>query len=281
MTKTMSDDTRLASLYGAMTSLDRVLQVLERNGIDLGTVRAADLFERDLDCQNLGAFEMVKFIVETLADGAPDESATVLDVGCGMGGPGRFLAGRFGCKVTGIDVLPLRIECAQALTARTGLSDRVGYRIADVTSLPFDSGSFAQVWMLDVGIHVRDKTAMFSEIARVLAPGGLFVMHDQTGPLTSAMRPVTKLAPYFAPSLPRLVRSVEDAGLRVRTWQDSTEKIIAYFEQMAHRYGFFEPEDDASRDKPWRALARLTTLTYWRALQRPSGRTGVLIAVRR
>ncbi len=32
----------------------------------------------------------------------------VLDAGCGLGGPGRYLADRFGCAVIGVDVLPAR-----------------------------------------------------------------------------------------------------------------------------------------------------------------------------
>ena len=166
---------QLTSFYGEMTSLalDRVRRSLERDGIDVEHLQARDLYERDLDCQNLGGFGMLEVIATAVAERAvPQPEDHVLDVGCGMGGPGRFLADRFGCTVTGIDLLPLRVESAEDLTKRTGLAERISYRVASVTDLPFEDGAFAQVWMLDVGIHVRDKAAMFAEIARVLRPGG-------------------------------------------------------------------------------------------------------------
>jgi ubiquinone/menaquinone biosynthesis C-methylase UbiE len=86
----------------------------------------------------------------------------------------------------------------------TGMSDRISYRVAGASDLDFEDDSFEQVWMLDVSMHIRDKQALFAEIARVLSPDGLLVMHDQTRPLPKAMRPVMRQAPYIAPSLPQL-----------------------------------------------------------------------------
>ena len=83
----------------------------------------------------------------------------------------------------GVYRVPRRIEVAQSLTNLTGMGARVSYRAANATDLPFADGGFTQVWMIDVGFHIRDKRALFCEIARVLRPGGLLVMHDQMGPL--------------------------------------------------------------------------------------------------
>ena len=272
---------KLTTFYGQMTSLDRVLESLRRHGVDLEHLRARDLYERDLDCQNLGAFRMLDVIAAAVAERAmPHPDDAVLDVGCGMGGPGRFLVDRFGCSVTGIDLLPMRIRIAEELTARTGLADRISYRAADTTNLPFKKDAFAQVWMLDVGIHVLEKTAMFGEIARVLRPGGLFVMHDQMGPLPKSMSPLMRLAPYRAPTLPQLIRYVEGAGLRLLAWQDTTALIVAYFQQIRARH---LPDADASgsQTSPRRDWMRQTTDAYLATLDGLDGRTGILIAERR
>src|SRR5262245_40202678 len=55
-------------------------------------------------------------------------SEKVLDVGCGIGGPSRYLASVFGCEVTGLDLTAEFIELAQMLAGRTGLSHKVTYR---------------------------------------------------------------------------------------------------------------------------------------------------------
>ena len=273
---------QLTSFYGEMTSLalDRVRRSLERDGVDVEHLQARDLYERDLDCQNLGGFGMLEVIATAVAERAvPQPEDHVLDVGCGMGGPGRFLTDRFGCTVTGIDLLPLRVESAEDLTKRTGLAERISYRVASVTDQPFEDGAFAQVWMLDVGIHVRDKAAMFAEIARVLRPGGLFVMHDQMGPLAKAMAPATRHAPFVAPSLPQLIRYVEAAGLRLVTWQDSTARIVGYFQQIRARLG----PPDAQREhevRSGRTWMRITADAYLATLDELGGRTGIVLAER-
>jgi ubiquinone/menaquinone biosynthesis C-methylase UbiE len=263
-----------------MTSIERVLARLERDGVDLARLREADLAERDLDCQNLGAFKVLTWIADTVAQRtAPTFDDTVLDVGCGIGGPGRFLVERFGCSVTGIDVLQERIDVAAELTRLTGLGSRLTYRVADVRSLPFDDASFRQVLMLDVGIHVGDKAAMFAELARVLRPGGLLVMHDQTGPLGPAMRPITRRAPYIAPPLPRLIRLVEEAGMRLLEWHDTTPAITAYFTafQAAMPPAHAELSENARRRRAW---MEQVTMCYLTTLQSGRGRTGLLIGTR-
>jgi cyclopropane fatty-acyl-phospholipid synthase-like methyltransferase len=61
-------------------------------------------------------------------------STRVLDLGCGIGGPARYLAATFGCKVAGVDLSPAFIEAATYLTARSGLSDRVTFQVGDASS---------------------------------------------------------------------------------------------------------------------------------------------------
>jgi SAM-dependent methyltransferase len=278
---TTSVATDLDEFYDAMTSLTRVLARLEHDGVDVTRLRAADLAERDLDCQNLGGHRMLARIANTVtAISAVAPSDAVLDVGCGIGGPGRFLVERFGCTVTGIDLLRSRVEVAEELTHRTGLASRLTYHVADLVSTPFDDASFEQAWMLDVGIHVRDKASMFAELARVLRPGGLLVMHDQTGPLGTTMRPITRRAPYIAPPLPRLIRHVEEAGLRLLEWQDTTAMILTYFEEMRAATPPVDPAAPpaARRRRQWRE--RVIT-SYLATLSGRDGRTGLLIAVRR
>src|SRR5439155_26080923 len=64
-------------------------------------------------------------------------SERVLDVGSGLGGPSRFLAWHYGCRVSGVDLTAEFIRFAGMLTGGTGLVGRVGYRRGSALDLPF------------------------------------------------------------------------------------------------------------------------------------------------
>ena len=273
------DLSRLSAFYGEMTSVDGVLGGARAAGLDLGDLSAADLYTRGLDLHNLGGYpelESVAVAVELIA--APTSDDLVLDVGCGLGGPSRFLTDRFGCRVTGVDLLPLRVDAATALAERLGFASRVEYRAADATSLPFEDGRFDQAWMLDVSIHIRDKRRLFGELARLLRAGGLLVVHEQMGPLPPAMLPLKRRAPYFAPSFKQFIGIVEDAGLRVQMWQDTTALVLAEF----YRRRDVLSSIDASSLRGAAAVAvrrghRLIE-GYVDTLESPAGRAGIMVA---
>jgi SAM-dependent methyltransferase len=271
---------RLARFYDELTSVDAILRVLARDGLEAGTITAADLYTRSLDCQNQGGFALLERHAALVAEyRALSAGQRILDAGCGLGGPGRYLADRFGCAVTGIDVLPARVQAAATLTQMVGLSDRVTYHQGDATSLPFAAHHFAQAWMLDVSIHIANKAALFGELARVVHGDGLLVLHDQMGPLPPAMRPVTRRAPYIAPTLPQLLRYIEGAGFRVLTWRDTTDTVLTYMQgRSADLQQGVERGTQVAQRRRQRRLAMLTA--YIEALGTQGSRTGLLIARR-
>jgi ubiquinone/menaquinone biosynthesis C-methylase UbiE len=271
-------DRRLERFYDELTSVDAILRVLARDGLAQGTITAADLYTRSLDCQNLGGFALLERHAALVAEyKAPGAGQRILDAGCGLGGPGRYLADRFGCAVTGIDVLPMRIQAAATLTQIVNLGDRVAYCQVDATRLPFASHQFDQAWMLDVSIHIAHKPVLFGELARVVHVDGLLVLHDQMGPLPPAMRPVTRRAPYIAPALPQLLRYIEGAGFRVLTWRDTTDTVLTYMQRR--RADLLQGVERGTRvARHQRRLAMITA--YIEALGKQGSRTGLLIARR-
>ncbi len=106
------------------------------------------------------------------------EGNQVLDLGCGLGGPARYVAATTGAMVTGIDLTHEFIETGRVLTGWTGLSDRVSLVQGSVLELPFDTDTMDAAYMIHVGMNIADKTGIAREVARVLKPGGIFAIYD-------------------------------------------------------------------------------------------------------
>lgn len=151
----------------------QILESLRRQGKDLGALRPEDLHELDQD--HYGGCGAVEALARRAAIG-PDTG--VLDVCAGLGGPARFLAERFGARVTGVDLSQSRCAAAARLTALVGLASRVRLVRGDAQALPFRRGLFAAVVSQEGLLHVPDKGAALAECARVLRPGGRIAFSD-------------------------------------------------------------------------------------------------------
>ncbi len=99
-------------------------------------------------------------------------ACAILDVGCGAGFLSNALAGD-GHAVTGLDASTESL----AVAARHDRTGRVRYDRGDALALPYGDGSFDVVCAMDFLEHVEAPAAVVAEIARVLAPGGLFFFH--------------------------------------------------------------------------------------------------------
>ena len=160
----------------------------------------------------------------------------VLDIGCGIGGPARYLASMFGCNVTGVDLSPSFVEAAEYLTARCGLADRVTFNVGDALHLPSDDGAFNTVFLQHVAMNIADRPALYTGVRRVLKPGGRFATYDlvlKDGgviyPAPWARDPTTS----FLLTADDTRKALEAAGFSITFWRDDTQTAIDWFNAIA------------------------------------------------
>lgn len=111
----------------------------------------------------------------------PDEDSLVLELGCGIGGPARHLAERYGCQVVGLDVTERQLAIARGLTRGLDVEPRVRYRHADACQVPYPDGRFTHVYSNEAFIHVDDKPLALREAHRLLRSGGVLAIQDPVG----------------------------------------------------------------------------------------------------
>ncbi len=114
-----------------------------------------------------------------LADRLPVKAGDhLLDIGCGLGGPARYFAQRFGCRVSGIDMTGPFVEAGRKLTALLGLSERVSIEPGDAHQLPYADGVFDGAYSQHVTMNISDRGQFFREAWRVLKPGAFFALTE-------------------------------------------------------------------------------------------------------
>ena len=143
---------------------------------------------------------------------------SVLDLCCGVAGPGRHIAAELGCTYLGVDASPSAIELARDRAAGLPCS----FEVAHVPPVPV--GPFDVVLLLETLLAFADKEPLLRGVSAALRLGGRFALTVEEGePLTALERERMHDADtvWLVP-LEELRSSLERAGLRVRWQQECT-----------------------------------------------------------
>jgi SAM-dependent methyltransferase len=151
---------------------------------------------------------------------------SVLDLCCGVGGPGRFLTEELGCDYLGVDASPVAVETARE-RAR-GLPCR--FEVAEIPPLP--PGTFDVILLLETILAFRDKEVLLKEVSRALADGGRLAFTLEEGsPLTeSEQGEMPSADTVWLVPLEELHELLARAGLFVRwqeEWSESHRSVAA------------------------------------------------------
>lgn len=146
--------------------------------------------------------------------------ASVLDLCCGIAGPGRFIARESGCSYLGVDLsagaIAIAIERARGLPCR--------FEVAAVPPVP--AGRYDVVLLLETMLAFPDKDGLLAEVSQALGPGGRFAFTLEEGlPLTAAERArMPDADTVWLTPLQEMLAGLERVGLVVR-WQEDHSKL--------------------------------------------------------
>jgi MPBQ/MSBQ methyltransferase len=168
-----------------------------------------------------------------------DATMHVVDVGSGVGGPSRYLAAEFGCRVTGLDLTEEYCRAAQVLADRLGLGDRILYRQGNALNMPFDDDSFDVAWTQHTAMNIEDKSRLYSEMWRVVKQGGLISIYDilagDGGPVHFPVPWAREPSISFLATPGELRVLLEQAGFEILSWRDTTDLGREWFRTMRRR----------------------------------------------
>ncbi len=158
----------------------------------------------------------------------------VLDAGCGVGGPGLYAALHIpALEVHGITLSPYQAELAQRLIADSPARGRVHVQVGDYHRLPFPNHKFDCALFLESAGYSFQLEELFTEIARVLRPGGKVYIKDvfrRSGEMTvqewKQIDAFCRIYVQPTPSMEEMVAALQAAGFSVTSALDITPMII-------------------------------------------------------
>jgi MPBQ/MSBQ methyltransferase len=166
---------------------------------------------------------------------------SLLDVGCGRGGPTLHLAAEHEFETTGIDLVPYNASIARRNAAEAHVDGQ--FVVGDALQLPFSRGSFAVCTAVDSPPYIPNKRDFLTEMANVTSEGGLIAVSDFIRPeslpqeardAVDAFADAWDLAPIA--TLGQYEKAIAASDLRLDTVVDISANSIARFRKWTALY---------------------------------------------
>jgi len=169
----------------------------------------------------------------------PRAGERLLDIGSGIGGPARWIAFKFACRVTGVDLTPEFCAAARALNAATGMTEQVTIIEGSALALPVPDSAFDAAYSQNVIMNIADKQLFYREAWRALRPGGRLALSNVcAGPEGEPYFPVPWAATgdtSFLATPQEMRADLVAAGFEIADFRDTTAALLQIQRQSRER----------------------------------------------
>ncbi len=188
-------------------------------------------------------FQASRRTVQRMADkcSALTPHARVLDLGAGYGGAARYLADRYGCHVTALNLSEVENQRNRQMNQSQRLEHLIDVIDGSFETLPFDDQYFDVIWSQDAILHSGNRQQVIAEAARVLKPQGELVFTD---PMQNDACPADVLQPIYdrlhlssLGSPGAYQEMARDVGLTLIEFDELTEQLPAHYQRVLDAVG--------------------------------------------
>ncbi len=230
----MSYEKTVSAHYSHGSLLKSIEAALPALGRNINTITIEDL--APVDEFHIGGRTATDHLLSQL--NFPEKS-NILDVGCGLGGATRYVATTTMNSVTGIDLTAEYIKTGQVLNERLKLDEKITLLQGSALAMPFSENMFDGGYMLHVGMNIEDKTALFSEIYRVLRPGSSFgvydIMQKKIGDLIYPVPWAAKKDTSMLASSSQYKQALKSAGFEITKETSREDFALDFFRQQREK----------------------------------------------
>lgn len=177
--------------------------------------------------------------VETMAALVANDlgpGSRVLDLGSGYGGPARYLASRFGCRVVALNISGVQNRRHHEINVAQGLDGLVDVVTGSFEDLPVSARRFDLVWSQDAFSHSDSQATVLAEVLRVLKPEGRLVFTDlmaDDGVEADLLRPVVARTCVEGLPTPRFyLNQLARLGFAAVEFADHSQHLLTHYQRI-------------------------------------------------
>jgi SAM-dependent methyltransferase len=186
---------------------------------DEALLKCMDIIERD-DFYGIVAQRGLRFFGEKLR---LTTDSHLLELCSGIGGPARFFAKTYSCKVTGIDLSEFNHGTAQNRTKAAGLRGLVNFLHGNAMEISFAEESFTHVFGCEAWCYFPDKVGLYKAAHRALKRGGIIAFLESSCDAPVRLHTEDFLGPVHYESIANYKSMLREAGFDNIQHYDTTE----------------------------------------------------------